>query len=149
MVTILASLVGFISSIVPEIIKLFKDHKEKKHQLEIIDRQLKDDSAVGFSVLHQIESAKQMSEQVSLYSTYKSGINWVDALNASVRPVLAYFFFAIYAVVKFAQYKAAMSAPSIMEQIEMIWSADDQAIFAGIISFYYGQRTFSKIWQQR
>ena len=28
--------------------------------------------------------------------------------------------------------------------IEIIWNTDDQAIFASIISFYFGQRTFSK-----
>jgi len=29
--------------------------------------------------------------------------------------------------------------------MEMLWSLEDQAIFAGIISFYFGQRAMSKV----
>jgi hypothetical protein len=32
--------------------------------------------------------------------------------------------------------------------LEIIWNIDDQAIFAGIISFYYGQRTFKQTWKK-
>jgi hypothetical protein len=141
MITIFASIVGFIGSLIPEIIKLFKDHQDKKHQLEILNRHAENKSYRGISALEKTQ--KQISEQAALYSTYKSGVAWVDAINGSVRPVLAYFFFIIYAGVKLIQYKAICSyAP---EHIELIWNGDDQAIFAGIISFYFGQRTFSKI----
>jgi len=31
----------------------------------------------------------------------------------------------------------------------LLWTAEDQAIFAGIISFYFGQRAMSKLRQGR
>lgn len=145
MITLFASLVGFIGSIVPEIIKLFKDHKNKKHELEIIDRQIEHKKYVKPEILNEIQISRQLIEQASLYSTYKSGVTWVDALNGTVRPVLAYFFFIIYAIIKFVQYRVMSLSGSIMLNIDAIWSNEDQAIFAGIISFYFGQRTFSKI----
>ena len=37
MITLLASIAGFISSIIPEIIKYFKDINDKKHELNILD----------------------------------------------------------------------------------------------------------------
>ena len=40
MITLLASIAGFISSIIPELIKYFKDVNDKKHELSILDRQM-------------------------------------------------------------------------------------------------------------
>jgi len=59
------------------------------------------------------------------------------ALNGTVRPVIAYSFFALYASVKAIQFSANLPW--------LLWTAEDQAIFAGIISFYFGQRAMSKL----
>lgn len=146
MITLLASIAGFISSIIPEILKLLKDQSDKRHELRIFDRQVEYTKHSQSGAFEKINLSKDMLEQASLYSTYKSGIYWIDALNSSVRPILAYCFFLMYATVKFAQYRSITTTAPIVEYIDVIWSIDDQAIFAGIISFYFGQRTFSKIW---
>ena len=46
----------------------------------------------------------------------------------------------MYMGVKYVQYVAISSTSHVIEYIEIIWSVDDQAIFADIISFYYGQQ---------
>lgn len=145
MITLLASLTGFISSLIPEILKFLKDQNDKKHELKILDRQIEYNKHNIIQQLEDINLSKDLTLQASLYSTYKVGVNWVDALNGSVRPVLAYCFFIMYSGVKFLQYKAITVSSSLIEYIEIIWNLDDQAIFAGIISFYFGQRTFNKI----
>lgn len=147
MVTLLASLVGFLSSILPEIIKYFKDMNDKNHELEILDRQIEFSKNSMNKTLEEIHISQDIHEQASLYSTYKSEICWVDALNASVRPILAYSFFIMYLSVKYMQYKAISASAHLIEHLEIIWSIDDQAIFAGIISFYFGQRTFRHFWK--
>ncbi len=53
------------------------------------------------------------------------------------RPVIAYSFFILYALVKVMQFSADMPW--------LLWTAEDQAIFAGIISFYFGQRAMAKL----
>ena len=88
MITLLASIAGFISSIVPEFIKYFKDINDKKHELNIL-------------------------------------------------------------AVKYLQYKAISTSAHVIEYLEVIWTIDDQAIFAGVISFYYGQRTFKNFWKNK
>ena len=40
MITLLASIAGFISSIIPEIVKYFKDANDKKHELAIVEKQI-------------------------------------------------------------------------------------------------------------
>ncbi len=144
MITLVASLVGFISSLIPEIMKYFLDRNDKKHEIKILEQQMRM-KKVGISYLDEVMINNDYKETQALYKTYKTGICWVDALNGTVRPVLAYSFFAIYTFVKFLQYKIISTTISINEIINVLWSVDDQAIFAGIISFYFGQRAVSQL----
>ena len=148
MITLLASISGFVSSIIPEIIKYFKDVNDKKHELNILDKQIEYNANNAAQTLEEIHVSRDIFEHASLYSTYKTEIKWVDSLNGSVRPVLAYSFFLMYMGVKYIQYKAITGSAHAIEYLEVLWSIDDQAIFAGIISFYYGQQTFRKVWKK-
>lgn len=148
MITLLASIAGFFSSIVPEIIKYYKDINDKAHELNIYDRQLTQNQMAISTKLDEISVSKDLLEHNSLYNTYRTNIKWVDSLNGSVRPVLAYSFFMMYMFVKYMQYRVISASSHLIEYIDIIWSVDDQAIFAGIISFYYGQRTFRKKWSK-
>ena len=40
MITLLASIAGFIGSVIPEIVKYFKDVNDKKHELAILAKQI-------------------------------------------------------------------------------------------------------------
>ncbi|MES2215438.1 MAG: hypothetical protein V4485_05455 [Pseudomonadota bacterium] len=145
MITLLASIAGFVTSIIPEILKFLRDMRDKKHELQIMDRQIQYTQNSSQRAIEEIHIARDIAEHISLYSTYKTGISWIDALNGSVRPVLAYSFFLLYAAMKYIQFSAICSSKLAIEYMDVLWSIDDQAIFAGIISFYFGQRTFSKM----
>ncbi|KAF8818423.1 hypothetical protein [Rickettsia endosymbiont of Cardiosporidium cionae] len=148
MITLLASITGFISSIMPEVLKYFKDINDKKHELQILSYQMEFSKVRNMHSIEEINISRDIMEQNSLYSNFIPKIKWVDALNSSVRPILAYCFFIIYIVTKCIQYKAISHNP-VFEIMNIIWSVDDQAIFASIISFYYGQRTFRSIWKNK
>lgn len=136
MITLLGSLLGFLGAAFPEFLKLFRDHADRAHELAILDRQM-ELQKLGFSQrLEEIGIKADIGESVALYKTYYSGIRWVDALNATVRPVLAYAFFLLYGLVKLHQMAALPW---------LLWTEEDQAIFAGIISFYFGQRAMRRL----
>ncbi len=40
MLTLLGSLLGFISSAFPDLLKIWQDKQDRKHELEILDRQM-------------------------------------------------------------------------------------------------------------
>jgi hypothetical protein len=61
-----------------------------------MDRQIQYTQNSGHKRLEEIYIARDVAEQTSLYSTYKTGISFIDALNGSVRPVLAYSFCILY-----------------------------------------------------
>jgi hypothetical protein len=145
MMTLLATLLGFISSTFPDLLKLWKDGADRKHELEILKLQIEQQKQGHVNRLEEIQVAAYSVEARALYKTYNVGIRWVDALNGTVRPVLAYSFFLLYTAVKYAQVSMLLDYTPIVEAISLIWHDEDHTIFAGIVSFYFGQRAFSKL----
>ena len=144
MVTLLASIAGFISSIIPELFKFFTDKNDKKHELEILDRQISIQQSGIQSRLEEVSNQIDIAEVKTIYSTFKSGVHWVDVLNVLVRPILAYSFFALYCTIKYLQFSTITIITDYKALVEALWTIDDQAIFAGIIGFYFGQRAMTK-----
>ena len=147
MITLIAAISGFLSSIAPEILKFLKDNSDKKHELEILDKQVQYSQLMSQQRLEEIYVSRDIANSTAISSTYNTGVTWVDAFNGTVRPLLAYSFFLLYAALKYIQYKSLSDGITI-ENIYLIWTTDDQTIFATIISFYFGQRSFSKIWKK-
>ncbi|MDB2414173.1 holin family protein [Rickettsiales bacterium] len=139
MVTLLGSLLGFISAAFPDFLKLIRDHQDRKHELTILQLQMQQQAQGHSNRLEEIHVEADIAESRALYKTYNTGIRWVDTLNGTVRPVIAYSFFVLYALVKLMQFFSGLPW--------MLWTPEDQAIFAGIISFYFGQRAMSKLRQ--
>jgi len=137
MITLLGSLLGFLSAAFPDFLELFRDAQDRKHELKILELQMQQQAQGHANRLEEIQTQADIAESRALYRTYNTGIRWVDALNGTVRPVIAYSFFILYAVVKAMQFSADLPW--------LLWTEEDQAIFAGIISFYFGQRAMSKM----
>lgn len=149
MITLLGALLGFLGSAFPEFLKIYKDKKDREHEILLLEMQMKQQRE-GFSQrLEEIGVQADIAESAALYKTYTTGITWVDALNGTVRPVIAYAFFVLYATVKFIAYAALpdVGVPFVVVY-DTLWTQDDAAIFAGIISFYFGQRAMSKLRQR-
>jgi hypothetical protein len=75
MITLLASIAGFISSIFPEILKIIKDKNDKLHELKIFDKQLQIQKLGLSSRLDEIAIQADITESKALYSSYKLGID--------------------------------------------------------------------------
>lgn len=148
MVTLVSTLIGFLGAMVPEAFSLLRERSDRRFEREMLEMQLRQQAQASSERLEEVRSRSDVLEARALYTTWKSGVEWVDALNGSVRPVLAYAFFLLYASTKLLQWQTlADGAPlpwQIQSLIQSLWGEEDQAIFAGIISFYFGQRAFQK-----
>lgn len=145
MITLFGALVGFLGSIAPDIMKLFRDHQDRRHEMAILQLQLEQQRQGHTHRLEEINAQADISEAKALYRTWQSGVKWVDALNGTVRPVLAYAFFLLYGAVKIMQFSMVDLTSPLPWQLSVLWGPEDQAIFAGIISFYFGQRAMHKV----
>lgn len=143
MITLLGTLIGFLSAAFPDLFKMLRDKSDRAHELKILEMQLEQQRQGHTERMEEIHAGRDAEEITALYKTYESGIEWVDALNGTVRPVLAYAFFLLYAFTKALQY--TLIDISAENALYALWSEEDQAIFAGIISFYFGSRAMGKL----
>jgi len=165
MIALVSAFVGFLGSAAPEFIRLFREGKDRAHEIALLKLQMQFDqekqngaraerTAESVRQLQAIELQRDAADTVALNARVKDslvGIVWVDALAGSVRPVLTYVFFLLYAAVKLAQFHV-LAGPSlpwhpamdIGEVLARLWTEDDMALFTAVIAFWFGQRAMGK-----
>lgn len=143
MITLLSTLVGLLGAALPDAVRMFQDRADRKHELAILKLQMEQQDKGHVHRLEEIHTQADIAESNALYQTYHSGVTWVDALNGTVRPILAYVFFLVYATLKFALW-LSLAQTATPERLLMLWGEEDHAIFVAIISFYFGQRAMRK-----
>lgn len=165
MIALLSALLGFVSSAVPDFIKLFRDARDREHEITLLKLQIEyereklaaaaaESRQVQVTQLQAIEMNAEASEQVSLNARVSSsltGIHWVDALSGSVRPVITYAFFGLYLLIKLAQFHLLVnsglpwqSGMTLAQALVSLWTEEDIAIFSAIIAFWFGQRALMR-----
>ena len=151
MITILSTLLGFFGAAFPEILKMFTDRSDKRHELEIMKLQIQQAQAGNQQRLEEIGMQADAAFYAAAHQPQNNtGVRWVDALNATVRPVLAYAFFVLYATVKVWQFcllpESAPDLPWLQDKsLHLLWTEEDMAIFCAIISYYFGARGLQKL----
>ena len=148
MLTLLGSLLGFLGSAFPQILKLFQEAHDRRHELAILNLQMEQQRQGHQQRLEEIKSDGEIKQSLALYQhdSQPAGYKWVEALRASVRPVLTYAFFLLFAAVKIAGLYTMVSfdGMSLAVALQLIWDAETQALFAAIMTFWFGQRAMGK-----
>lgn len=151
---ILATFLGILGSVVPEIVDFFKRRDEYKHEARMFELRIQ---AATQAAKHQldIENVRaDINEGKSLRDHDSSihGGRFMDALRASVRPVVTYIFFFAFLAVKFIGLYYGLSFDggitsqlSVVEILPLVWDTDTQAIFGAILGFWFGSRTIDKL----
>jgi hypothetical protein len=148
MTTLLASLLGFLASLMPELIKLWREGKDRQHELAILDRQMEQQRLGHAQRLEEIRAVGDIAESQAVYNfaSYPTGVKWVEALQASVRPVITYAFFLMFAVVKVTALRSlAVDGLGLAEALQGIWDVETQALFAAVMGFWFGSRQIQKL----
>lgn len=144
MFALLGSLLGFAGSLLPDVFAMFRDKKDKAHELAILRMQMELMENKRSNRLAEIRAEADATESQYIYKfAEKSGNSAIDALSTSVRPVLSYAFFSLYASIKIAAFvllNRYNSDPLL--SIAQVWSEEDLTIFSAIISFWFGHRAF-------
>ena len=165
MVAFISALLGFVSSAVPDVLKLFRDSQDRAHELEVLKLQMDfdreklsvstaDNALARADQLKAIGIQADTTEQAALNTRVKDSltvITWVDALSGSVRPVITYAFFVLYVIIKCAQFSILLSPSlpwqnnlSVSQALVSLWTEEDIAIFSAIMAFWFGQRALMK-----
>jgi hypothetical protein len=160
MLTLLSTLLGFVSSGLPKVLDFFQDRADKRHELELAQLQIERELQMaerGFLAQQRVEEIKVEHAQVEGYyqekqSLYQHDIEigkgasqWVTNLRAMVRPTITFGLFSLLVIVDIAgiwyAYEVGASFPQMMEHV---WDDETQAVWASIIAFWFGSQAFSK-----
>lgn len=156
MIAFLSALLGFAGSFVPKLIELVQDGKDKAHELELLKYQAQLDAQRADAALEATIATASSAQFLALQESYRADIaaneavgnSWIVGFSASVRPVITYAFFALYAMVKFAQFWLMVhpafpwqDSVNYASALVAIWGEEDIALFSAVIAFWFGDRT--------
>jgi len=153
--TLLGGLLGGAFRLAPEILKWVDRRGERSHELAMQDKALEFEKLRGAQRMHEIGAGADAAWNTGAIETLReavagqaraSGVKWADALSISVRPVLTYWFMALYCAAKTAVFVAALTAGAAWgEAILLAWTQADQALWAGVLNFWFLGRVFDRV----
>jgi len=160
MLSLVSSLLGFASAGLPKALDFLQSKSDQKHELALMAAQRERDLALakeGFLAQARVEEIKteqvymqtQAQERLAMYkhdsSLADGGSRWVINLRASVRPVVTYLFVGLLIVVDVAGIWYAYSTGiAFAEAMEIVFSDDELAMLAAILSFWFGSQAWNK-----
>lgn len=145
MITLLAAIIGFLSSSLPHILNYYQDKQDKAHELAQMDKQIELQKSANIQALQEVQIQAQSAELQSIHMSEKPTGTWIDALNASVRPMIAYGMFFQYVLTRVQLYrKLALEYGDYNFLLETFHDNQDMAIFSIVITYYFGNRYFEK-----
>jgi hypothetical protein len=153
--TLLGGLLGGAFRLAPEILKWFDRQGERSHELAMQDKALEFEKLRGAQRMAEIGASADAAWNSGAIEALKaavvsqghlSGIKWVDGLSSSVRPVITYWFMALYCAAKTAAFAAAVSAGADWGTgVLHAWTEADQALWAGVLNFWFLGRVFDRV----
>lgn len=153
--TLLGGLLGGAFRLAPEILKWLDRKGERGHELAMQDKALEFEKLRGAQRMAEIGASADAAWNTGAIDALKeavaaqgqrSGIGWADALSASVRPVITYWFMALYCAAKTVTFAAGVSAGAGWgDAILHAWTDADQALWAGVLNFWFLGRVFDRV----
>lgn len=148
--TILSTLLGILSSAIPNLLSIWEKSLEAKYQLELL--RLKNEAAkAGLDTSKDIvdmQTLVQEGENVRAYDSQIDGGIFINALRASVRPVITYTIFFLFIFVKMSSFvlvvRQGLSVENVDFAMKAIFDDNSMAIFSAIVGFWFGSRAIEK-----
>ena len=146
MLSLLGSLLGFGTSFLPKVMDYFQDKQDKAHELQVMEVQIRQQKELASQKLEMVNVEADIREVEALQKSMQpTGVAWVDGLRGSVRPVITYAFFGLFIFVEVSAYLSLTAAGvSGLDAVNAVWDEDTKALFAAVISFWFGGRAIAR-----
>jgi hypothetical protein len=147
MITLISTIFGVLSGLLPNIIKIFEKNLDYKHEIELTKIKM-DAAREGLVLQLQVEGLKADSEEGESLRRHDSDIEYTGfwgALRASIRPTITYAFFIVFVGIKVAAFIVLVDRNATpTELLTLVWDNETMAIFSAIIGFWFGSRSIEK-----
>lgn len=132
----------------PEILGYFKQKQANEQELQMLEAKVKYASKLSELKLKELDAQADIEETRGIYEHDRSidAGGFVNGLRGSVRPVLTYAFFILFATCKGVTLYAMVNTHGMDLSVGLleIWDGETQAIFSAILAFWFGNRAMSK-----
>lgn len=148
MLTLLSSMFGIFSGLLPGLLRMWERRYEQKHELDML-RVRYEGMAKGIELRETTaDGANLVSEGANLRDHDRSlaGSSSVETLRASVRPVITYSFFSLFCLVKiFVAVKLWFLNIPVDQWLPLLWGEEETVLLAAVLSFWFGSRVTTKL----
>lgn len=167
MLELLSLICGGVFRMLPSMLDLIHKKDDNAHALALIDKQIElaksqsenkrqeiaDQTAADVATLAaQTDAASEQAYAQSMVEALKgqnapTGVAWVDALSASVRPVLTYWWcLLLYTSAKAIYVVVAFQSDADIDQFARILLTDfDHSVIGSILGFWFVDRALRKM----
>lgn len=152
MLTLLSPLIGIFGSLLPSVVRIFERKQELKHEIDLA--KIKLDTAIRAAEanlkLEEIKADVAEGQSIRDHDKSVDGGKFINALRASIRPVVTYLFFFLFVAVKVsAAYVMLANGQSVPAMLEAVWDTETMALFSTIMAFWFGSRILEKMENRR
>jgi len=144
LITILGSVGGTLTRLLPELIKIVNKYIDNKHELKMLEKSNEIERIRIESKLEAFESTGTYTDPVADYMSYNvltapSKSKKIDIVNALVRPYTTYILLTLYCGIKIAFFIL-----NPLAGLSVLWGPEDMAMLSGILSFWFLGRVLDK-----
>ncbi|CAB4165215.1 hypothetical protein UFOVP823_19 [uncultured Caudovirales phage] len=168
----LTTLLGGFLPFVPDLLKLFTQAGDRKHEITLLNLRLQAGAQKHLWKMEEISANADIAESVATHAplqsfgvqlldkAHASGMSpWlvapafilftlVDVINALVRPMVAYSVFGFYFAYRYAcilQAKSVIAGHAWTEALAGTWTENDWAILFTVLGYFFGDRVRQKV----
>jgi hypothetical protein len=151
---LLGSGLGALMRYIPEIFKLLTQKNDQSHEYRMTLLQLDIDKARAsqqIDLVHANQSLEEARGEMSAYleaikgQSQLTGVKWIDGLSQSVRPILSYWWQALFTAYKVCVIIVAWTATKTLGDFAAeMWTTNDSAILGTIIGFWFVDRVIRR-----
>lgn len=149
MLTIIGSLIGFLTSFLPKVLGLIQQSKTNDHELKLrrLDADIRLRLQEGqYSYYQQNSEFEEQQLLVRHDQEISKDSGFVGGMRKMVRPLVTYCFFMFFMFFKIVLViEAIKSGVNLVDISGIVWDEQSQTIFAAVISFWFGSRAIEKL----
>lgn len=147
MITLLSTIFGILSSVIPSVINIFQKKLDYSHEIELTKIKM-DAAREGIILQLQVAGIKAEIAEGESIRRHDMDIEYKGfwgKVRASIRPVITYSFFVLFCGIKISAFVVLVDRGATpTELLMLVWDNETMAIFSAIIGFWFGSRAIEK-----
>lgn len=155
MLALLSMLGGGLFRLVPFLVDFFKQKQDADHEYRMTQLQLQIDQARAGQAIDLANAQAAIAANAGEMTAWaealkdqgtKTGVGWVDAISATVRPFLTYYWcIGLYGSAKVIQILVALDAHVPLQQLVPILVTEfDQNVIGSVLAFWFVDRALRR-----